>query len=172
MGTYHFRRLFGKHLTGVTSSTRVSRQGHGARLSGVGYAITVPLGSPTAADRSPTRGRARAPTRKGATARRKRGATGVSDGELRAGVVGDPKAAWVRHLRRTRGAFSESRTKHVRGWRLRGRSVLLYQQTSSHGTSAAAQSFAVAVAVETSLPVAFAVDALSSVSLDDEDEPD
>jgi hypothetical protein len=34
MGTYHFRRLFGKHLTGVTSSTRVSRQGHGARLSG------------------------------------------------------------------------------------------------------------------------------------------
>lgn len=132
----------------------------------VGYAITVPLGSPTAADRSPTRGRARAPTR------RKRGATGVSDGELRAGVVGDPKAAWVRHLRRTRGAFSESRTKHVRGWRLRGRSVLLYQQTSSHGTSAAAQSFAVAVAVETSLPVAFAVDALSSVSLDDEDEPD
>ena len=138
----------------------------------VGYAITVPLGSPTAADRSPTRGRARAPTRTGATARRKRGATGVSDGELRAGVVGDPKAAWVRHLRRTRGAFSESRTKHVRGWRLRGRSVLLYQQTSSHGTSAAAQSFAVAVAVETSLPVAFAVDALSSVSLDDEDEPD
>jgi hypothetical protein len=38
--------------------------------------------------------------------------------------------------------------------------------------SAAAQSFAVAVAVETSLPVAFAVDALSSVSLDDEDESD
>ena len=50
MGTYQFRRLFGKHLTGVyikhTCLTPRAR-----RKTVRSYAITVPLGSPTAADR-------------------------------------------------------------------------------------------------------------------------
>ena len=100
MGTYHFRRLFGKQEAfsqqGRTSSTRVSRPRGSARTVRLSYAITVPLGSPTAADRlADPRPRAPPDAGEGARARRKRGATGVSDGELRAGVVGDPKAAWV-----------------------------------------------------------------------------
>jgi hypothetical protein len=119
MGTYHFRRLFGKHLTGVTSSTRVSRQGHGARLSGrLRYNSAARLADGRRPSRRPAAARAprRARARRRAASGERREYLMESCGPALWGILKPPGSPSAAHAWCILGVSHEARAGLEAAW--------------------------------------------------------